>query len=171
MKKIIKSVLIFINSKIQILNLADKGFTLLEIILVITIIGILTASSFSFVRLFLDYFFEEESHLLSTTEEKIALLIFSNDLIQAKNVSLNENKLLFDSYHKGKKSHITYQIYNSTYGTALGKITEQNRSAVINNIKNINFLLKKDMLLVELLFIDNQNNTRNIKRVYNLRLK
>ena len=168
MKRTIKLGHIFINKKI---NLNNQGFTLLEIVLVITMIGILTTSSFSFINLFIDYFSKENSNLLSTTEEKIGLLILNNDLIQAKNIVLNANELLFDSYYKGKENRITYRVYNSSTGMALGKITEQNISAVINNVKEIDFSIKKDLLLVDVLFVDSKNNTRNVKRIYNLRVK
>lgn len=171
MKKIIKSVLIFINSEIKKLILTNKGFTLLEIILVITIIGLLTVSSFTFINSFLDFFYKQDYNILSTLEEKVSLLILSNDLFQAKNIVLNENELSFDGYYKEKETSITYRVYNSSYGIALGKITDQRINAIINNVKEINFSLEGNLLLVDLLFVDSNNNLRSVKRLFNSRIK
>ncbi|MGM0437120.1 MAG: type II secretion system protein [Bacillota bacterium] len=171
MKKIIKSVLIFIKSKIKKIILTNKGFTLLEIILVITIIGLLTVSSFTFINSFLDFFYKQDYNLLSTLEEKVSLLILSNDFFQAKNIVLNENELSFDGYYKEKETSITYQVYNSSYGIALGKITDQKINAIINNVKEIEFSLEGSLLLVDLLFVDSNNNLRSVKRVFNSRIK
>ena len=170
-KKVTKLLLIFINNIIKQLNVGNKGFTLLEIILVITIMGILTVSSFTFITSFLNFFSSQESDLLSTTEEKVGLLILSKDLFQAKNIVIDGNELLFDSYYKGKENSIIYRVYNSSSGTALGKITDKKISAVINNVKEINFSLNEDLLLVDLLFIDSKNNIRSVKKVFKSRIK
>lgn len=171
MNAIIKSALIFIRNNIQNINSMKAGFTLLEIILVIIIIELLTVSSFTFIRSFLNFYSNQDSNILSTTDEKTGLLIFSNDIFPAENITIFENEISFDSYYKGEEKSLTYKVYDSSSGMALGKITKENISAVINNVDNIKFTKEGDLLLVDLLFINSNNDTRHVKRIFKTRIK
>ncbi len=171
MFKIIKLAPIFIKSKIKKIYFKKEGFTLLEVILVIIIIELLMFSSMTFISSFINFYSDQDSNIFSTTEEKIGVLILSNDLFSAKNMVVKDNEILFDSYYKGKEKSLIYRVYDSSYGTALGKITKENIEAVINNVKTINFTKEEDLLLVDLEFIDPNQNIRHVKRVYYLRIK
>lgn len=171
MFRIIKLQLIFLKNKISIINHKKGGFTLLEVILVIIIIELLAVSSLSFITTFINFYSNQNSKLFSTTEEKIGFLIFSNDLFPAQNITIKENQISFDSYYKGEKESLIYRVYNSSHGIALGKITKKNIEAVINNVKKSKFIKEKDLLLVELVFIDSNKNIRHVKRIFSSRFK
>lgn len=170
MNKIIKSALLFIKNSVKNYNSKNSGFTLLEVILVIIIIGLLVVSSFTFINSFLNFYSKQNSDLLTTTEEKISLLIFGNDIFSAQNIIINDNEISFDGYYKGSEDDIVYKVYNSSYGDALGKITKENINAVINNVQKINFTEKGDFILVELLLVDSNENIRNVKRIFKPRI-
>ena len=167
----IKLVPIFIKNKIKNIYGKKEGFTLLEVILVIIIIELLTVSSVTFINSFINFYSNQDSKIFSTTEEKVGVLILSNDLFSAKNMVVKDNEILFDSYYQGKENSLIYRVYESSYGKALGKITKENIDAVINNVKTINFKKEEDLLFVELELIDSNQNIRHVKKVYYSRIE
>jgi len=160
----------FIKNETKKYSSKNSGFTLLEVILAIIIIDILVVSSFPFINYFLDFYSKQNSDLLTTTEEKISLLIFGNDIFSAQNIIINDNEISFDGYYKGLEDDMVYKVYNSSYGNALGKIAKENINAVINNVQKINFTEEGDLILVELLFVDSNEKIRHVKRIFKPRI-
>ena len=152
----------------------NKAFTLLEVMMVIVLMGILVVMSYNFSKYAISYYKKEEAVLLSSIEEKIALEYFKRDIISAGDINIigDENEAIsFNSFYKGELTNITYKIYESSSKLALGKKTNENFQAVINNVENLNFSRKKDLLKVEFKLINSLGEERKVYMLITPRLE
>ena len=171
MKKIIKLVLTFIKVRIIKAKIKNEGFTMLEMILVIVIMGLLVTSSFGFLKYFTFFIDKEESLVLSSIEEKIALSYLKNDLLSATNIDIKDQSISFLGFYKENKEFQSYYVFDSSSGLALGKKTGQKTLAVINNIENINFLKYEDLILINFVMINSLGEKREVIKILKPRLR
>ena len=171
MKNFIGLVLIFIKVSLIKTKVKIKGFTMLEMILVIVIMGFLTISSLGFSKYFMIFTDKEEALVLSSIEEKIAVSYFKNDLLSAKNIDIINHKISFLGSYKEKKENQSYYVFESSSGLALGKKTGEKTLAVINNIEKITFSNYEDLILINFIMINNSGGEREVIKIIRPRLR
>lgn len=165
MRKVLKLAHININNifgrKLKCFKLLE-GFTLLEVLLAIVIMGIFIGASFGFLKYNLEFFNREEADLLSSTEEKIALNYLSRDIIPASEIELFDDKMRLFTFFKGERINVIYKLYDLKFGQALGKKTGKQILPVINNIKKLDFSKEDKLLRIEFTLINNRGEERKI---------
>ncbi|MGM0409278.1 MAG: prepilin-type N-terminal cleavage/methylation domain-containing protein [Bacillota bacterium] len=165
------NLIIIYLSKIRFLK-DKKAFTLLEVTLAITILSLILTLSFSFFKFFTTFFKNEESKLFSKLDEKIVFVHFNREFISAKDIQIkDDNEISFISYYINKESQINYSLYYSDSIKALGKKVVSNRQAVINNISDIKFEEKEDLIYINFVLVDADNNKRKITKIFKPRIR
>ena len=161
---------IIFRNKIKFLN-DRNAFTLIEVILSITILSIFLFLSVNFLNFFIRFFNNEESKWFSKSDEKVVHFYFNRELLSAKDIQINDDEISFISYHKGEVSPISYSLYYSSSELALGKKTDSNRNEVINNIYDIEFIKKDDLIYITLILVDANDNKRKVIKVIKPRIR
>ena len=142
--------------------LEEKGFTLLEVLLVLLILGMLSTISYSIMKTSLKVYNVQGSYILSHQQAQLAIEYMIDDLKQAQNISTGGDWIEFDGYYKGDAPELMkYKTYYSGGELALG-LEVKSTLPIINNITNIDFIKEGNLLIIDLYYIDRLDRIHNL---------
>jgi prepilin-type N-terminal cleavage/methylation domain-containing protein len=141
------------------------GFTLLEVLLVLIVLGMLSAISFGVINSSLRIYKDQEGFILRHQQAQLATEYMIDDLKQSKNIITGNNWVEFDGYYKkNEPKRMEYRLYYSGDKKALG-LKISSTFAIIDNVENIEFVKDNNLIKINLAYLDRSGRIRSLYTV------
>ena len=141
------------------------GFTLIEVILVLIVLGMLSTIFHLVINLSLNFYNQPEGIVLRDQQAQIAVEYMLKDLKQAQNIEAGNDSIEFDGYYKqNRRDRMKYKMYYSNGQKSLG-LNVSSTLPVMSDLKKIAFKKESDLIIVDLTYFDRLGRGRNLYNI------